>query len=78
MDVYSFGVLGVEILTKTLPFQSLFIPNDQVRQQFPQYHQLIGHQLYQSRFEQQTRNVYDVIKELDKIKTHSYMYSSTL
>ena len=69
MDVYSYGVLSVEILTKTLPFQNLPILKDRVQQQFPQYHQLANSCTNHDASDRPT--MHDVIKELDKIKTHS-------
>ena len=69
MDVYGFGVLSVEILTKTLPFQNLPILKDHVQQQFPQYHQLANSCTNHDANNRTT--MLDVIKELDKIKTLS-------
>ena len=66
MDVYSHGVLMLEILTKTHPFQIVDTLKAQVQQQFPQYHQLVT-----SCTNHQSSNrptMYDVIEHLDKIK----------
>ena len=66
MDVYSYGVLMLEILTKTHPFQMVDTLEAQVQQQFPQYHQLVT-----SCTNHQSSNrptMYDVIEQLDKIK----------
>ena len=66
MDVYSYGVLMLEILTKTHPFQIVDTLKAQVQQQFPQYHQLVT-----SCTNHQSSNrptMYDVIEHLDKIK----------
>ena len=66
MDVYSYGVLMLEILTKTHPFQIVDTLMAQVQQQFPQYHQLVT-----SCTNHQSSNrptMYDVIEHLDKIK----------
>ena len=66
MDVYSYGVLMLEILTKTHPFQIVDALKAQVQQQFPQYHQLVT-----SCTNHQSSNrptMYDVIEQLDRIK----------
>ena len=66
MDVYSYGVLMLEVLTKTHPFQIVDTLKAQVQQQFPQYHQLVT-----SCTNQQSSNrptMYDVIDQLDRIK----------
>ena len=66
MDVYSYGVLMLEILTKTHPFQIVDTLKAQVQQQFPQYHQLVT-----SCTNHQSSNrpiMYDVNEQLDKIK----------
>ena len=63
MDVYSFGVLIVEILTKTLPFEILTTLKDQVQQQFPQYHQLVTSCTNQQSSDRPT--MYDVIHQLN-------------
>ena len=65
MDVYSFGVLVVEVLTKTLPFQNLNTLKGQVQQQFPQYHQLVTSCTNQQSSDRPT--MYDVIGQLNKI-----------
>ena len=67
MDVYSFGVLVIEVLTKTLPFQNLRVLKAQVQQQFPQYHQLITSCTNQQSSDRPT--MYEVVKQLNKIKT---------
>ena len=66
MDVYSFGVLVVEVLNKTLPFQNLNTLKSQVQQQFPQYHQLVTSCTNQQSSDRPT--MYDVIGQLNKIK----------
>jgi len=68
MDVYSFGILMVEILAKTLPFQNLNILKAQVQQQFPRYHQLVTSCTNQQPSNRPT--MYDVIGQLDKIATN--------
>ena len=65
MDVYSFGVLVIEVLTKSLPFQNLNILQGQVQQQFPQYHQLVTSCTNQQSSDRPT--MYDVIEQLNKI-----------
>ena len=67
MDVYSFGVLVVEVLTKTLPFQNLNTLKVRVQQQFPQYHQLVISCTNQQSSGRPT--MYDVIGQLNKIST---------
>ena len=67
MDVYSYGVLMLEVLTKTHPFQMVDALKAQVQQQFPQYHQLVT-----TCTSQQLRyrpTMYDVIEQLDRINT---------
>ena len=67
MDVYSYGVLMLEILTKTHPFQMVDALKAQVQQQFPQYHQLVT-----TCTSQQLRyrpTMYEVIEQLDRINT---------
>ena len=65
MDVYSFGVLVVEILTKTLPFQNLSTLKVQIQQQLPRYHQLVTSCTNQQSSDRPT--MYDVIMQLNKI-----------
>ena len=65
MDVYSFGVLVVEVLTKTLPFQNLNTLKGRVQQHFPQYHQLVTSCTNQQSSDRPT--MYDVIGQLNKI-----------
>ena len=65
MDVYSFGVLTLEALTKTLPYDNLKTLKVQVRQQFPWYHQMVTSCTNQKSIDRPT--MYQVIKELDKI-----------
>ena len=65
MDVYSYGVLVLEVLTKTHPFQMVDALKAQVQQQFPQYRQLVtGCTNHQSR---NRPTMYDVIEQLDRI-----------
>ena len=66
MDVYSFGVLVLETMTSTLPIENLDVLKDQVCKQFPWYHQLVTSCTNQQASDRPT--MYDVIKELDKIK----------
>ena len=66
MDVYSFGVLVPETLTKTLPYENLDSLKVHVQQQFPQYHQLVTSCTNQQSSDRPT--MYDVIKELDRIR----------
>jgi len=65
MDVYSFGVLVIETLTKTHPFQMVDALKAQVQQQFPQYRQLVTSCTNQQSSDRPT--MYDVIGQLDKI-----------
>ena len=67
MDVYSYGVLVLEILTKTHPFQMVDDLKVQVQQQFPQYHQLVTSCTNQQSSDRPT--MYDVIGQLDAINT---------
>ena len=67
MDIYSYGVLMLEVLTKTHPFQMVDALKAQVQQQFPQYHQLVTTcTSQQSRYRP---SMYDVIEQLDRINT---------
>ena len=67
MDVYSYGVLVVEVLTKTLPFNNLQLSTlkVQIQQQFPHYHHLVTG--CTSQWSSDRPTMYDVIKQLDKI-----------
>ena len=65
MDVYSFGILVVEILTKNLPFQTRDALKSNVQQQFPQYHQLVINCTNRRLSNRPTMN--DVIGRLDEI-----------
>ena len=66
MDVYSYGVLVLEVLTKTHPFQMVDALKAHVQQQFPQYRQLVtGCTNHQS---SNRPTMYDVIEQLDRIK----------
>ena len=67
MDVYSFGVLIIETLMETHPFNKVNILKSQVQHQFPQYHQLVTSCTNQWPSDRPT--MYDVIKQLDKIAT---------
>ena len=66
MDVYSFGVLTLEVLTKTLPYENLKTLKAQVQQQFPWYYQMVTSCTNQKSSDRPT--MFGVIKELDKIK----------
>ena len=67
VDVYSYGVLMLEVLTKTHPFQMVDALKAQVQQQFPQYYQLVTTcTSQQSRYRP---TMYDVIEQLDRINT---------
>ena len=63
MDIYSYGVHVLEILTKTHPFQMVDDLKVQVQQQFPQYHQLVTSCTNQQSSDKPT--VHDVIRQLD-------------
>ena len=69
MDVYSFGVLVLETLTKTHPFQVVDDLKAQVQQKFPQYHQLVTSCTNQQSGDRPT--MYDVIDQLERIKATS-------
>ena len=66
MDVYSYGILILEILTATHPFQMVDALKAQVQQQYPQYHQLVTSCTNQQSSDRPT--MYDVIGQLNKIK----------
>ena len=66
MDVYSYGVLTLEILTKTHPFQMVDALKSKVQQQFPQYYQLVATCITQKPSDRPT--MYEVIEQLNKIK----------
>ena len=66
MDVYSYGVLTLEILTKTHPFQMVDALKSKVQQQFPQYYQLVATCIAQQTSDRPT--MYEVIEQLNKIK----------
>ena len=65
MDVYSYGILILEILTTTHPFEVVDALKAQVQQQFPQYHQLVTSCTNQQSSDRPT--MYDVIGQLDRI-----------
>ena len=65
MDVYSFGILILEILTKSHPFQKANILKGQVQQQYPQYDQLVTSCTKQESSDRPT--MYDVLVQLDEI-----------
>ena len=65
MDVYSFGVLVLETLTKTHPFDKVDVLKAQVKQQYPQYDQLVTSCTIQQSSDRPT--MYDVIVQLDEI-----------
>ena len=67
MDVYSYGILILETLTATHPFEVVDALKAQVQQQFPQYHQLVTSCTNQQSSDRPT--MYDVIGQLNKIKT---------
>ena len=64
MDVYSFGVLMIEVLTKTLPLQALDDLKAQIQKEFPRYHHLVTSCTIQQPSHRPT--MYDIIKQLDK------------
>ena len=66
MDVYSYGILILEALTATHPFEMVDALKAQVQQQFPEYHQLVTSCTKQQSSDRPT--MYDVIGQLDKIK----------
>ena len=66
MDVYSYGVLILEVLTKTHPFQMVGALKATVQQQFPRYHQLVTSCTNHQSSDRPT--MYDVIGQLDRIK----------
>ena len=63
MDVYSFGIVMIETLTKTHPFQMLDILKTQVRQRHPQYYQLVGNCTKQQSSDRPT--MYDVLVKIN-------------
>ena len=65
MDVYSFGILILETLTRTHPFQKVNILKGQVQQQYPQYYQLVTSCTKQQSSDRPT--MYDVLVQLDGI-----------
>ena len=66
MDVYSYGILILEVLTATHPFQMVDALKAQVQQQFPQYHQLVTDCINQQSSDRPT--MYDVIEQLDEVR----------
>ncbi|XP_065915051.1 dual specificity protein kinase splB-like isoform X2 [Dysidea avara] len=65
MDVYSFGVLIIEILTKTLQFEMVETLKAQAQQQYPQYDQLVTSCTRKQSSDRPT--MYDVLVQLDEI-----------
>ena len=66
MDVYSYGILILETLTATHPFEMVDALKVQVQQRFPQYHQLVTSCTNQQSSDRPT--MYDIIGQLNKIK----------
>ena len=66
MDVYNFGILILETLIETHPFNKVGVLKSSVQQQFPHYHHLVVNCTNQHSNNRPT--VYDIIRELDKIK----------
>ena len=66
MDVYSYGVLVLEILTKTHPYEVVDVLKAQVQQQFPQYHQLVTSCTIHRSNDRPT--MYDVMEQLERIR----------
>ena len=67
MDAYSFGVVIIETLTKTHPFQKVDTLKAQVQQQYPQYDQLVTSCTKQQSSDRPT--MYDVLVQLDEVTT---------
>ena len=67
MDVYSFGILILETLMETHPFNKVGILKSNIQQRFPHYHHLVVSCTNQHSSNRPT--MYDIIRELDKIKT---------
>ena len=67
MDVYSYGVLILEVLTKTHPFQMVDALKVKVQQQFPQYYHLVTSCTNQQSSDRPT--MYDVLEQLNKMKS---------
>jgi len=65
MDVYSFGILILEILTETHPFCKADILKGKVQQQHPQYYRLVTSCTKQQASDRPT--MYDVLAQLDGI-----------
>ena len=66
MDVYSFGILILETLIETHPFNKVGILKSTIQQRFPQYHHLVISCTNQHPSNRPT--MYDIIRELNKIK----------
>ena len=67
MDVYSFGILVMETLTKIHPYEMVDTLKVLIREQFPQYYQLVTSCTKQESSDRPT--IYDVLVQLDGIAT---------
>ena len=65
MDVYSFGVVVIETISKTHPFQMINSLKTLIRDQYPQYDQLVTNCTKQQSCDRPT--MYDVLVQLDEI-----------
>ena len=66
MDVYSFGIVMIETLTKTHPFEIVDTLKSQVRQQHPQFYQLVTSCAKQQSSDRPT--MYDVLVKINGIE----------
>ena len=70
MDVYSYGVLMLEVLTETFPFRIVDTLKVKVQQQFPKYHRLVTTCISQQSSDRPS--MYDVMEQLNRIKAAKY------
>ena len=67
MDVFSFGILVMEILTKIHPYEMVDTLKVLIQEQFPQYDQLVTNCTKQQSSDRPT--MYDVLVQLDEVTT---------
>ena len=71
MDVYSFGILVMETLTKIYPYEMVDALKAQVQQQYPQYDQLVTSCTKQQSSDRPT--MYNVLVQLKGIHKNNHM-----
>jgi len=76
MDVYSFGILVMETLTKIYPYEMMDALKAQVQQHYPQYDQLVTSCTKQQSSDRPT--MYDVLVQLNRVHKNNCMQQSRI